>query len=587
MIKSFYNFREARFSFYNDQTLIESFDSSYWNDFRSEKLEIKALLDAGIAKATEQKNIMIGISDIYKSLAKKDENVFEEEFSNLLSPNLLDFLEIPNIADGIFKIESKFTSASPKFQIMLEYFPNKLPEQSIRISDSPKFPMAETSYLLPELGCQLCGEVLAHREKNNDSKSNNLLIGKLKRFEKLSMASFVGGQIKTEEVEYVEQIKPDITTVNEEGDFEIGFDLESGNGQQLEDLVLKGHDGQNTYTENLGGRNRKRFVLSESARKAVKTYRQKRKFKSTDRRQLIENPEEVLDGFDLTDYGDRVIGKGILYAPVIRHLKDKDGKEWISIDLQELEPSVGSNEGQNKKPKEPFPFSEDEAEEVLELILQAKENGKDTFNWKGMEIVITQELVKQLERLIKKEGDLKLITKSNIDEVKYSKGKTETISVPESFPYQKPKSFSDQITLYPYQKNGFGWIKWVLNNEYSGCLLADEMGLGKTIQICAFLAHLKDNNTLGTTLIIMPPILFKNWTSEIENLVPDLSIYTYHGSKRKIALKELQDYDLVFATYETLLRNQIELGKINFDLIVSDESQAIKNLVPYFYFSFV
>ena len=44
--------------------------------------------------------------------------------------------------------------------------------------------------------------------------------------------------------------------------------------------------------------------------------------------------------------------------------------------------------------------------------------------------------------------------------------------------------------LRPYQRTGYGWLRFVARLGLGGCL-ADDMGLGKTIQVIALLLDLK------------------------------------------------------------------------------------------------
>ena len=90
---------------------------------------------------------------------------------------------------------------------------------------------------------------------------------------------------------------------------------------------------------------------------------------------------------------------------------------------------------------------------------------------------------------------------------------------------------------------------------FSGGLLADDMGLGKTIQIISLIAA--DPKPNGKpTLILAPLSVMSNWTGQIEthtNPENHLQVLTYHGrSKQKQAAADLQKYDVVVSTYETM-----------------------------------
>jgi len=90
---------------------------------------------------------------------------------------------------------------------------------------------------------------------------------------------------------------------------------------------------------------------------------------------------------------------------------------------------------------------------------------------------------------------------------------------------------------------------------FSGGLLADEMGVGKTLQIISLIAADPKPNR-KPTLILAPLSVMSNWTGQIEthtNPENHLQVLTYHGrSKQKQAAADLQKYDVVVSTYETM-----------------------------------
>jgi SNF2 family DNA or RNA helicase len=118
--------------------------------------------------------------------------------------------------------------------------------------------------------------------------------------------------------------------------------------------------------------------------------------------------------------------------------------------------------------------------------------------------------------------------------------------------------------LRPYQQKGVDWLAFC-RDAGLGCVLADDMGLGKTIQALAV--------AKGHTLVVSPTSVLFNWVAEIKRFRPDLTIATYHGSRRSID----HTADLVLTTYP-LLRNDIDiLAAETWDAVILDESQTIKN----------
>lgn len=146
---------------------------------------------------------------------------------------------------------------------------------------------------------------------------------------------------------------------------------------------------------------------------------------------------------------------------------------------------------------------------------------------------------------------------------------------------QPPAAF--KATLRPYQRQGVDWLCF-LDGLQLGALLADDMGLGKTVELLALLsirrAH-KSRRGPKTSLLIVPASLIGNWVSEIERFLPSLRYFVAHPSGKADpdtlgqgpALGRL---DLVITTYG-LCQRYPWLQRVQWDLVVLDEAQAIKN----------
>lgn len=130
-------------------------------------------------------------------------------------------------------------------------------------------------------------------------------------------------------------------------------------------------------------------------------------------------------------------------------------------------------------------------------------------------------------------------------------------------------------TLYPYQQQGYRWMKFI-SGEKCGCILGDEMGLGKTLQVIALIADRKKEG-FGSSLVIAPVSLLENWRREFERFTSGLCVLIHHGARRTGIYTELLDYDVVLISYNTAVSDQSLLRMINWDLIVVDEAQNIKN----------
>ncbi len=142
-----------------------------------------------------------------------------------------------------------------------------------------------------------------------------------------------------------------------------------------------------------------------------------------------------------------------------------------------------------------------------------------------------------------------------------------------------PEGFIGQ--LRPYQERGLGWLAF-LNRFNQGACLADDMGLGKTIQLLAFLQHLKAEQELKRpVLLIAPTSVLTNWKREAESFTPYLKVLEHYGPKRAAneeSLKNtLKTTDLLLTSYGLIQRDIDLLTIIDWQGIVIDEAQAIKN----------
>lgn len=146
-------------------------------------------------------------------------------------------------------------------------------------------------------------------------------------------------------------------------------------------------------------------------------------------------------------------------------------------------------------------------------------------------------------------------------------------------PAQPPADF--QGTLRDYQTLGLGWLHFLRDFHFGGCL-ADDMGLGKTVQVLALLeARRKRAVPKGQprrpSLAVVPRSLVFNWIEEARRFTPELRVLNYTGLERKEALGRLEEYDLLVTTYGTLRRDVLTFQELHFDYAILDEAQAIKN----------
>ena len=147
-------------------------------------------------------------------------------------------------------------------------------------------------------------------------------------------------------------------------------------------------------------------------------------------------------------------------------------------------------------------------------------------------------------------------------------------------PAEAPEGFRG--TLRDYQRDGLGWLYFLQRFGFGGCL-ADDMGLGKTIQVLALLeAHRTGRSESGKrakrpSLAIVPRSLIFNWKQEAARFVPGLTVLDHSGVGRDKQGANFADYDLILTTYGTLRSDILHLKELEFDYVILDEAQAIKN----------
>lgn len=128
--------------------------------------------------------------------------------------------------------------------------------------------------------------------------------------------------------------------------------------------------------------------------------------------------------------------------------------------------------------------------------------------------------------------------------------------------------------LRTYQQQGIQWLYDLKNMGLNG-ILADDMGLGKTLQVLVFYEQYVSKDK--PSLIVCPSSLMYNWMSEIEKFKIAVNAVCVTGMQeaRKDIIKE--NYELYITTYDYLRRDVELYAPMEFEYIILDEAQFIKN----------
>ena len=214
-----------------------------------------------------------------------------------------------------------------------------------------------------------------------------------------------------------------------------------------------------------------------------------------------------------------------------------------------------------------FAIGEGETEEVLAMLDALQVDPKQLVqgsltleNYRAL--ALNERLMSTPEIKVERDQEFKTMIRDfkNIEESKFD--------VPPSM----------RKILRTYQKEGFRWLKTIAHYGFGG-ILADDMGIGKTLQMIAVLLDAQLHNEAGCSLVVTPASLILNWQAEIRRFAPQLKCACVHGT-----LKERQDQwaladqvDVLITSYDYVKRDEAVLKPLQFQYLVLDEAQAIKN----------
>jgi non-specific serine/threonine protein kinase len=135
--------------------------------------------------------------------------------------------------------------------------------------------------------------------------------------------------------------------------------------------------------------------------------------------------------------------------------------------------------------------------------------------------------------------------------------------------------------LRHYQVDAWNWLAFLYEHRFGACL-ADDMGLGKTVQGIALLAGIMSGGLASAAapgtphLVVAPPSLLFNWEAEIARFLPAARVMLYSGSGR--SMTEFANHDIIITSYGIVQRDCELLSEQNFNVLIFDETQVVKNL---------
>jgi superfamily II DNA or RNA helicase len=125
--------------------------------------------------------------------------------------------------------------------------------------------------------------------------------------------------------------------------------------------------------------------------------------------------------------------------------------------------------------------------------------------------------------------------------------------------------------ILPYQLDGIAFAAGA-----GRAILADDMGLGKTLQGIGVAELLARQTGIRRVLIICPASVKAQWRSEIHRF-SERECQIVLGSAAERTAHYQNECFFTICNYEQVLRDILPIERVNWDLIILDEGQRIKN----------
>jgi SNF2 family DNA or RNA helicase len=376
--------------------------------------------------------------------------------------------------------------------------------------------------------------------------------------------------------------------------------LPYGSGFRLEMFVKPFRDGSHYLKPGQGVEN----IMAEVGGKRLQTRRDL--FEEEKRAREVEEMCPILDlAMDLEQGNDR---EWHLYDPddclqallELQDISDRVVIEWpegekLNIahraSFKNLNLKIRTNRQNWFSISGELVLDQERVIDLKELLSRVNETpGRFVQLSDGQFIALTQEFRKRLEELSTFASETadtnnpeivihplaalpleKLTDQANTRADKTWRNQLAAIQQNQSFAPDVPSTL--QAELRDYQIEGYHWLSRLAQWGVGGCL-ADDMGLGKTLQSLAIILQRAAN---GPSLVVAPTSVSTNWLTEVRRFTPTLSIKQLTARERNKTISELGKFDLLITTYTLLQQEKDQLAQVDWQTIVLDEAQAIKN----------
>ena len=498
-------------------------------------------------------------------------------------------LELPESYPFDIRVDAKGTLDQKAFTYDLGYYAHIEGERVFFERHGCLLVKGERQYLLSGPQLTLCQKVEAFNALPPEQKGmveNLLAFAELKVLSEKAQAA-LDRYLQDQEVWHPEKVQLDLERDGDALVVHAGIEGIPGFTEKFESRRIRA-----SYTFQEEGGKRKRVVFSPEQQEALGKIKAQPRYTSRDLEAVLENPQAFFnpDVFDLEAFSDRVVEIGF-YKPKFYPFISPYKSEWIPGFIIETSPE--------ERIRVTF-TSMAELNRFDEARRAAIAEGKATMPWGDVEIPMAEAdwIAKTARRQLTspgkpiKKGNGKeqkqvLIIVENVEKIGYA----ERLDVPtaETFEhsYTPPPFLRAGITPRKHQEEGIAWLQ-SLSKQYPGALLADDMGLGKTLIVLSFLKWHAQHPAYdtGPYLVVAPVSLLENWENEYNKFFEPSPppVTRLYGPALKGMLREGREHvvrhlskpQLCLTTYETLRRQQLVLGAIDWAVVVLDEAQKVK-----------
>jgi len=491
-----------------------------------------------------------------------------------LSEEECDLLNLPSQAEPVdIHLDIEGFASSPNFKFVpnidSENYPNlhKIGERIGAIINLPS-----NDNVLLEQGIYHFLDDLEQKPSDNEDNKLFHYIARIKKQAK-SLGISVNEHIERENYEFIDDIDIDVKRTNEGIDLLPEYKHDTLSKGELDTVSNSSHGYKKVGNKRL-------FVDSETQSKAEQI-KSTESIKGPDIPKFAENPTAFIPEnleISLDDFSERVRDLGIrVYKaqPFVHANKSENG--WFDYDTGY---HIKDVEGNTISQQQESYFSDDDVEEDFkQLDHNTFVSVPDRANeFQDISAKIKDDAVDNPTEELKP-SDYILEIFENIQDVEFNQPlqeMKEALYDDQVFVKETPSAFTAK--LKPFQEEGYVWLKTLHSTGYGG-LLADDMGLGKTVQVIAYLAYLKEKDRLSPTLLVLPKSLIDNWINEMEKFSPGLTekLCVHLGPERIKDYNAISRFDIVLTTYQTLVRDQLVMGRVDWEMVICDEAQNIKN----------